>query len=267
MTRHVDRPARCRASTAAPRSPARPATPPSSTSPARPMPSSSASTVGLGRITAIDAARPRTCRACSRSSATSTRPACPIGPHKGSDRPRRRRAAARAAGRPGAVLRPAGRGRGRRHAGPGRARGAALRVTYEASRPIVDPSTRTAEADRAGRPRGDSARGDADAALLAARPSRSMRPTTSRARTTIPMEPHATVAAWDGDRLTLWSKSQFVVERAGRDRRRLRPAGRERAGDLPVHRRRLRHQPPDLAARHARGPGGARRSAARSSSS
>ena len=26
-----------------------------------------------------------------------------------------------------------------------------------------------------------------------------------------PMEPHATVAAWDGDRLTLWSKTQFVV--------------------------------------------------------
>jgi xanthine dehydrogenase YagR molybdenum-binding subunit len=26
-----------------------------------------------------------------------------------------------------------------------------------------------------------------------------------------PMEPHAVVAAWDGDRLTLWSKSQFVV--------------------------------------------------------
>ena len=26
-----------------------------------------------------------------------------------------------------------------------------------------------------------------------------------------PMEPHATVAAWDGDRLTLWSKSQYVV--------------------------------------------------------
>jgi hypothetical protein len=26
-----------------------------------------------------------------------------------------------------------------------------------------------------------------------------------------PMEPHATVAAWNGDRLTLWSKSQFVV--------------------------------------------------------
>ena len=26
-----------------------------------------------------------------------------------------------------------------------------------------------------------------------------------------PMEPHATIAAWDGDRLTLWSKSQFVI--------------------------------------------------------
>ncbi|XIA65719.1 molybdopterin cofactor-binding domain-containing protein [Bradyrhizobium sp. TZ2] len=26
-----------------------------------------------------------------------------------------------------------------------------------------------------------------------------------------PMEPHATIASWNGDRLTLWSKSQFVV--------------------------------------------------------
>jgi xanthine dehydrogenase YagR molybdenum-binding subunit len=26
-----------------------------------------------------------------------------------------------------------------------------------------------------------------------------------------PMEPHATVASWNGDKLTLWSKSQFVV--------------------------------------------------------
>jgi xanthine dehydrogenase YagR molybdenum-binding subunit len=26
-----------------------------------------------------------------------------------------------------------------------------------------------------------------------------------------PMEPHATIAAWNGDRLTLWSKSQFVI--------------------------------------------------------
>jgi xanthine dehydrogenase YagR molybdenum-binding subunit len=29
-----------------------------------------------------------------------------------------------------------------------------------------------------------------------------------------PMEPHATVASWDGDHLTLWSKSQFVVNEA-----------------------------------------------------
>jgi xanthine dehydrogenase YagR molybdenum-binding subunit len=29
-----------------------------------------------------------------------------------------------------------------------------------------------------------------------------------------PMEPHATVAAWDGDHLTLWSKSQFVINEA-----------------------------------------------------
>ncbi len=26
-----------------------------------------------------------------------------------------------------------------------------------------------------------------------------------------PMEPHATIAVWNGDRLTLWSKSQYLV--------------------------------------------------------
>ena len=70
--------------------------------------------------------------------------------------------------------------------------------------------SRSCPAAGAGRGSADSARGDADAALAAA-------PVTIDATYDIarenhnPMEPHATVAAWDGDRLTLWSKSQFVV--------------------------------------------------------
>jgi xanthine dehydrogenase YagR molybdenum-binding subunit len=88
----------------------------------------------------------------------------------------------------------------------------AVRVGYEA-RP---PATRIEEADiiaPGGHAGADSARGDTDAALLQA-------PVTIDAAYGIarenhnPMEPHATVAAWDGDRLTLWSKSQFVVNEA-----------------------------------------------------
>ena len=37
-----------------------------------------------------------------------------------------------------------------------------------------------------------------------------------------PIEPHATVAAWEGDHLTLWSKSQYRRQREGRDRSHIR---------------------------------------------
>ena len=80
------------------------------------------------------------------------------------------------------------------------------------------------------------------------------------------MEPHATVAAWNGDRLTLWSKSQFVVNEQAEIAADLRHSRRECAGDLPLYRRRLRNQPEDLAACHARGAGGAAGRDARSSS-
>jgi xanthine dehydrogenase YagR molybdenum-binding subunit len=93
---------------------------------------------------------------------------------------------------------------------------AALRVTYAADRPVVDPSDPHAQAIV---PEGDDleadkSRGDADGAL--ARAPVKVDATYDMARENHnPMEPHATVAAWTGDRLTLWSKSQFVVnERA-----------------------------------------------------
>jgi xanthine dehydrogenase YagR molybdenum-binding subunit len=85
----------------------------------------------------------------------------------------------------------------------------AVRIDYEAR----TPATRIEGAETVAPGEGDSARGDADAALLQA-------PVTIDAIYGIarenhnPMEPHATVAAWDGDRLTLWSKSQFVVNEA-----------------------------------------------------
>ncbi|PVE21744.1 acylaldehyde oxidase [Microvirga sp. KLBC 81] len=88
----------------------------------------------------------------------------------------------------------------------------ALRVTYAAERPIVDPNdpnAQTVEPSGSGA-HADASRGDADRALADA-PVK-VDATYDMARENHnPMEPHAVVAAWDGDRLTLWSKSQFVV--------------------------------------------------------
>ncbi|HYF88029.1 xanthine dehydrogenase family protein molybdopterin-binding subunit [Azospirillum sp.] len=88
----------------------------------------------------------------------------------------------------------------------------ALRVSYAAERPVVDPHDPKARAIEPSGSRGHShtARGDADRALAEA-PVK-VDATYDMARENHnPMEPHAVVAAWNGDRLTLWSKSQFVV--------------------------------------------------------
>ena len=92
-----------------------------------------------------------------------------------------------------------------------------LRVTYAAERPAIDPSDPAVKlivpeaATRPGsRIQADKSRGDADRALASA-PIK-VDATYSIARENHnPMEPHATIAAWNGNRLTLWSKSQFVV--------------------------------------------------------
>jgi xanthine dehydrogenase YagR molybdenum-binding subunit len=93
----------------------------------------------------------------------------------------------------------------------------AVRIRYDAKTPAVRidaPGVEAIPPDGALKPGGrisaDSARGDADRALAQA-PVR-VDATYGIARENHnPMEPHATIAAWDGDRLTLWSKSQFVV--------------------------------------------------------
>jgi len=59
----------------------------------------------------------------------------------------------------------------------------------------------------------DRARGDADAAFASAEVKIDATYGIARENHN-PMEPHATVAAWTGDRLTLWSKSQYVVAEA-----------------------------------------------------
>ncbi len=94
---------------------------------------------------------------------------------------------------------------------------AALQVSYESEQPTVDPQDPRAEAiipEAAAQPDAripaDTARGEADNALANAEVKVDETYDIARENHN-PMEPHATVAAWSGDRLTLWSKSQFVV--------------------------------------------------------
>jgi xanthine dehydrogenase YagR molybdenum-binding subunit len=88
----------------------------------------------------------------------------------------------------------------------------ALRITYAATRPVVDPKDAAIQVvvPGASHVHGDSSRGDADRALREA-PVRIEADYDIARENHNPMEPHAVVAAWSGDRLTLWSKSQFVV--------------------------------------------------------
>ena len=92
-----------------------------------------------------------------------------------------------------------------------------LRIDYEARQPVVDqtgPEGRQIVPEAGRRPgsrlQADEMRGEADAALAEA-PVKVEAAYDMARENHNPMEPHATVAAWTGDRLTLWSKSQFVV--------------------------------------------------------
>lgn len=93
----------------------------------------------------------------------------------------------------------------------------ALWIEYAASRPVVDahdPKAASAIPEAGRRPgtraQADKERGDADSSIAGA--AVKVDATYDMARENHnPMEPHATIAAWAGDRLTLWSKSQFVV--------------------------------------------------------
>jgi xanthine dehydrogenase YagR molybdenum-binding subunit len=87
---------------------------------------------------------------------------------------------------------------------------AALRISYAAERPIVDPADPEARPVVPEAGKADTARGNADSALADA-PVKVDEIYEIARENHNPMEPHATVAAWNGNRLTLWSKSQFVV--------------------------------------------------------
>ncbi len=91
-----------------------------------------------------------------------------------------------------------------------------VQIRYRSETPVCDPLDPRAEAivPQEGREPGphaaDQVRGDPDAALAAAPVSIDAAYDCPR-QNHVPIEPNATIAAWDGDQLTLWSKSQFVV--------------------------------------------------------
>lgn len=73
-----------------------------------------------------------------------------------------------------------------------------------------------------------------------------------------PMEPHATIARWDGDRLTVGQDPVGHRRHPDGTRRRVRDPVGIGAGHLTVRRRCFRQWSADLAARHRRGLGGPR---------
>ncbi|HEX4511841.1 MAG TPA: xanthine dehydrogenase family protein molybdopterin-binding subunit, partial [Burkholderiaceae bacterium] len=90
---------------------------------------------------------------------------------------------------------------------------ALLRIRYEADVPVVDFEAGRATAVKPGKIQdsdADSARGDFDAAWHAAT-HRIEHEYTTPYQNHNPMEPHATLARWDGDRLTLEDSTQFVA--------------------------------------------------------
>jgi xanthine dehydrogenase YagR molybdenum-binding subunit len=170
------------------------------------------STVGLGRITGIDSAAVPSMPGVLAVITHRNAPRLPYGPHKGFIDP--------AVGERLQVLQD---DRVRFHGQPvalvvadtldlAERAAAALHVTYAAERPVVDPSDPKAQAvvPEAAHIEADKGRGDADGALANA-PVKVDETYDIARENHNPMEPHATVAAWHGDRLTLWSKSQYVV--------------------------------------------------------
>lgn len=174
-------------------------------------------TAGLGRVTGIDSAAVEGMPGVSAVISHLNAPRLPYGPHKSyidpaigerlhvlqDDR-------VRFYGQPMAIVVADTLDHAERAA-------AALRITYEMERPIVDPSdpdVETVVPEAATQPDGwvhaDTARGNADEALAHAPVKIDAHYDIARENHN-PMEPHATVAVWDADRLTLWSKSQFVV--------------------------------------------------------
>lgn len=175
------------------------------------------STVGLGRVARIDAARVRQMEGVLAVISHDNAPRLAYGPHKGPIDPAigerlhvLQDDQVRFFGQPVAVVVADTLDHAERAA-------LATQVDYEATRPVSDlqdarsgPIVPEAATRPASRVQADKARGDADRAFAAAPIKLDVRYDMARENHN-PMEPHATVAAWTGDRLRLWSKSQFVT--------------------------------------------------------
>lgn len=91
---------------------------------------------------------------------------------------------------------------------------AKVRVRYQQDEPIIDMDAELGQAYvpkefRGGRRPPDSQRGTPDTAFDAAQVKHEATYTTPVEHHN-PMEPHATIARWDGDRLTVWTATQYV---------------------------------------------------------
>ncbi|MEJ0020455.1 MAG: xanthine dehydrogenase family protein molybdopterin-binding subunit [Acetobacteraceae bacterium] len=87
---------------------------------------------------------------------------------------------------------------------------ARLRVSYQSQIPELRVEGVASVPPGGGRAAADKERGDADGALAQAPVQVDAVYRIARENHN-PMEPHATIAAWNGDRLRLWSKSQYLV--------------------------------------------------------
>ena len=202
-------------------------------------------TVGLGRVTAIDTAPVEKMPGVVAVITHRNAPRLPYAPHKSYIDPATGERLhvlqddhVRFYGQPAAMVVADTLDRAERAA-------AALRITYTAERPIIDPADPEArpvvpEAGKQPDARlpADTARGEPTSALTALL-SRSMRSTNPRAR--IQSMERLARRGLDWQWLAL---EQEPVRRQRRPRSRyLRPAARERTGDLSVYRRSLRTTP------------------------
>ncbi|RDJ15466.1 xanthine dehydrogenase family protein molybdopterin-binding subunit [Rhizobium grahamii] len=87
---------------------------------------------------------------------------------------------------------------------------AELRISYGAQQPLTDPTDQRVERIIPEAGSVDRSRGDADKAVAEAPVVIDETYNIARENHN-PMEPHATVASWSGDHVTLWSKSQYLV--------------------------------------------------------
>jgi len=91
-----------------------------------------------------------------------------------------------------------------------RAAASLIKVDYERTKGRFDLASEKDAALPAGKDNPDTAMGDFDAAFAAA-PVRLDQTYTTPDQSHAMMEPHATIAAWKGDKLTVWTSNQMVA--------------------------------------------------------